>query len=196
MYSSGKKLSEKKEKVMLDPSIFLSREIFLALKRDESIFVSHSFSKIDLKLLPEVLNYFSWYKRELKDKQLKEIKELIDTIKPYKANSTYAEEFRKITKGEILFKIKEIEDIIIDEYSFLRENSSLLLRTKKTISYFKRFGIATLDVGNSLIRKKRDLFQRFEIIRYGLRIYIAVLLLFNPPTWISIPNFILVFSDP
>jgi len=180
---------------MLDPSVFLTKEIFITLKDRKNVFVPYSLAKINIEL-QELLNYFSWYKRKLEDKDLEYIKKILEEIEPYKANPIYRKEFEEIT-SKIEFKVNDlVKKIIIEEYSFLREHSFLLLRTKKTISYFKKFGIATLDTGNSLIKKKKELFQRFEIIRYGLRIYVAILLLFNPPLWISVPNLILAFSDP
>jgi len=187
--------------VMIDPAIVTSPPHVKALLRarfKDPLYVPASLYKmiIEYKKYPEkvnfILSHFTWTKWEKVCEDFFRLE-----VRPYEARS----EFRK----EILSSIEgvpwpsEVKEILIEEYSFLREHSSLLLRLRKTVNLLKKIGLPILDAGNRFYDAKRTLFERFRGIRWLLLTMISLGGLSSDPSvhyvlWLG--NFLVVLTDP
>ena len=52
--------------------------------------------------------------------------------------------------------------MILDEYSFLKEHSSILMSTKRFARYLHRWAIVLIDASNKIYDKKHRLFERIR----------------------------------
>jgi hypothetical protein len=168
--------------LMVDPSVLLSTEHLSKLRKSEyTFFLSEELYNIlverDKKIIRYVLRHFCWpqYKKEIKvdfESVFRFIEEMAK-IELYHANIKLKEEIEP--KLEKIHLPAEVQRILVDEYSFLRERSSLLLRYKRTVNYFKRIGMPIIDMANLLKDKKEEIFHRIR----GLK-WLVALILFLP----------------
>jgi hypothetical protein len=151
--------------LMVDPSVLLSSEhLSILRKAGYTLFLSRELHNIleerDKKIILYVLRYFCWpqNKREIKvdfESMYRFIEEK-DKVELYRASTRFKEEMEsRLAKIHLP---PEVRRILIDEYSFLRERSSLLLRYRKTVTYFKRAGMPIIDMANSLKDEKEEIF--------------------------------------
>jgi hypothetical protein len=197
---------------MMDPSVLTSEFYVDALRQlypERRISVPATLIKaIDNNVVDEVLRYFIWpttrYYR-LTPSYLEKILELKrrEYFQIYEYKKEYVREIIGLLERLVLPRYVEryVKDILLEEYSFLKENSALLLRFKRTIHYFKSLEVSTLDVTNKIKDQKENIFRRVR----GLRWIVAVLLstsefrdLTHEPLWrlIGASGFILVVFDP
>jgi hypothetical protein len=195
---------------MMDPSVLTSEAYVDALRQlypERRIFVPATLIKaIGNNVVDEVLRYFIWpttrYYR-LTPSYLEKILELQrrEYFLRYEYEEEYVREIIGLLERLVLPRYVEryVKDILLEEYSFLKRYSALLLRFKRTIHYFKELGISTLDVTNKVKDQKENIFR----IARGLRWIVAVLLstsefriLTHEPLWRLIEASILVVFDP
>ena len=67
----------------------------------------------------------------------------------------------------------QLTSILLDEYSFLKENSSLLLRTRRTLRYLRDLGVTILDLSNRAYNVKHKALQKLEGPRWLLAMAVA-----------------------
>lgn len=67
-------------------------------------------------------------------------------LTPYKSKMGYVEEVYPYYEKSLL--PQEVKDIILDEYSFLKEHSSVLMSTRRLAQHLHRWGIILLDASN------------------------------------------------
>lgn len=192
---------KKLDKLMIDPSILTSYEHMAPLINiKQKLFISATLVKaIEKQEINKVLKHFVWpyYRVEFPKDLWRHLKERVTV---YEYEREYVEDI-----AEELYSAripKYVKGILLDEYSFLKQNSALLLRLQKTIQHFKRIGIPVLDFGNKLVDKKRKILEQIRV----LNIIIALLLecdfieqTTQDPLWKAIlegARYFLIVSDP
>jgi len=84
--------------------------------------------------------------------------DLQSRLKPYIYKKEYVEEiFPQYMKSLLT---PEAKRIILDEFSFLKEHSSILMSTKKLASHLHRWGVVLIDASNKVFDRKESLFER------------------------------------
>ena len=157
--------------IMIDASVFTSEKHCQALLGTKEQFqVSRTlydlmlgekrFESVSDPLL-YTLDRFSWKRLEYIPT---EIMNLRTRIEPYKYKEKYVKEIYPSYEKSIL--PWEVKDIILDEFSFLKEHSSILMSTKKFVRQLHRWGIVLIDASNKVFDQKKDLFERIRGVRW------------------------------
>jgi len=200
-------LDIKLQTFMVDPSVLTSKEHVYELPQlshERRIFVPATLvAAIRDNVVDEVLRYFAWPRVYYHiPKPSPECLEIIMGLARYQYERENVEEI--IYPLERLALPRNVKDILLEEYSFLKRHSALLLRFRRTIQHFKNLGVSTIDVTNKLKDHKENIFGGVGFGRVkGLRWIVAFLLnaagcLAQEPLWsiIGISNFILAVFDP
>jgi hypothetical protein len=186
-------LEKKLSTLIIDPSVVTSDihvRNLLELSDEKKLFVPATLYEVieEEKKAEDILRYFVWcpWKAKLSAESLK----LIKRAEIYKYKEENIRDISpELDRLNVPFYVRQI---LLEEYSFLKENSALLLRFQKTLQYFRKIGISTLNLLNKLIdEKKRALYH----IR-GLKVIIALLLPVQDPLLKEILTHILVIFDP
>jgi hypothetical protein len=191
-------LEKKLSTLIIDPSVVTSNihvRNLLELSDEKKLFVPATLYEVieEEKKAEDILRYFVWYpwKAKLSVESLK----LIKRAEIYKYKEENIRDISpELDRLNVPFYVRQI---LLEEYSFLKENSALLLRFQKTLQYFRKIGISTLNLMNKLKDEKvRALYQ----IR-GLQFIVAFLLFGNEllvqdPLLGKILTTILVIFDP
>jgi hypothetical protein len=195
-------LDIKLQTIMVDPSVLTSKEHVYELpqlSRERRIFVPATLvAAIRDNVVGEVLRYFAWPRVYYHiPKPSPECLEIIMGLERYQYERENVEEI--IHPLERLALPRNVKEILLEEYSFLKRHSALLLRFRRTIQHFKNLGVSTLDVTNKLKDHKENIFWRVR----GLRWIVAILLsgagyLAQEPLWgiIGVSGSILAVFDP
>jgi len=196
-------LIDKFKNVMLDPSVFTSYKHLKALwEYPGRLYVPQTFLKILIeeedirKFLLNFLRY-PWFYCLRRYEHIP--RDFIESLRREKLIE-YAPEERYIK--EILpfkEKIKVSEDvwkILLEEYSFLRENSCLLLRFRNTIRYFRKMSIPILDALNNFADIKEKFFHKIRGPRWLVTIIIEASALMTSNVILGALGIILVIFDP
>lgn len=212
-YTPKLKIMTEESPIMFDPSVFTSDEHLRKLFwwSSLSICIPKTFNDLLLKLekqeitereVNNVLKHFIFPSARRWVKLSKYWREIKPRIKPYEAKAEYKEYIFKGIQEQLPKLPETISHILIEEYSFMREHSSLLLKGNQTIRYFTKFLPLTIDATNALKDKKEKIFSRIR----GPRWVVALLLEANAvrsatsdPLWSNIfagAGFVLVFFDP
>jgi len=158
---------------ILDASVFTSfPHCDVLLRAGEKFFVSATlytmlYEKYDRETIYNTLRYFVGH--PLEDLPWEKL-ELQPYLKPYRFKEKYVEEIYPYYKKSLL--PSEVKDIILDEYSFLKEHSSILMATKRFARHLHRWGIVLVDATNKRYDRKHRLFKKIR----GARWLAAVLL--------------------
>jgi hypothetical protein len=197
-------LEEKLSTIMIDPSVLTSAvHIQKLFDIKQKLFVPATLTKaIEDEKIEEVLRYFVWPYFPL-PKFSPEYFELAEKIRPssYKHREENVKEIIPLIERANLPEY--IRLILLEEYSFLKEHSALLLRFRRTVQHFRIAGVATLDAANKLKDKKEEIFEQIR----GPRWIVAVLLglggvgeyVSGDPllgTILAVSGFILTVFDP
>ncbi len=196
-------LDIKLQNIMVDPSVLTSNEHVYALpilSRERRMFVPATLvAAIKDNVVDKVLSYFAWptiYYRIFKLSP--EYLEIIMRLERYHYKREDVEEI--IYPLEKLALPRYVRDILLEEYSFLKRDSALLLRFRRTIQYFKKLGVSTLDVTNKLKDHKENIFRRVRGLRWIVAILLSSGVLKNlaqePFLGIIGVSFILIVFDP
>jgi hypothetical protein len=181
--------------LMVDPSVLLSTELLSKLRKAEyTLFLSEELYKIleerDKKKILYIMRHFCWAQYRIETKiDFESVFRFIEEkakIEHYHAKTEFEEEIE--SRLEKIHLPAEVQRILVDEYSFLRERSSLLLRYRRTVNYFRRAGLPIIDMTNLLKDKKEEIFHKIR----GLRWLVALVLLLPSEELPQVlgPNFI------
>jgi len=195
-------LEEKLSTVMIDPSVLTSgahtQKLF---DIQQKLFIPATLARaIEDKKIVEVLRYFVWPYFQLPEFS-PEYFRLKEKIVIYKYRKENVEEI--ISSLERVDLPEYVKGILLEEYSFLKEHSALLLRFRRTVQHFRNLGVSTLDTANKLKDKKEQVFEQIR----GPRWVVAILLdsgalinyLSGDPLWgtiLGVSGFILTVFDP
>jgi hypothetical protein len=182
-YNEVKIVAEPRERffpLMVDASVFLSADHLQKLiEAKYELYISHRLYEIlktsNEKHISFILGFFYWpWQKKLIKLDIKTIYRFLNfaNLKTYTAPPEDREEIMRSLKSNVI-KVKlplEIQEILVDELSFLRRKSSLLLTFRRTLNYFKRAGIKIIDFTNTLKDKKEEIFKEIR----GLRYFIAI----------------------
>jgi hypothetical protein len=165
--------------LMVDPSVLLSTELLSKLRKaGYKLFLSAELFKIleerNKKKILDIMSYFCWAQYRIETKiDFESVFRFIEekaNIELYHAKTDFEKEIKP--RLEKIHLPAEVQRILVDEYSFLRERSSLLLRYRRTLNYFKRAGLPIIDMANLLKDKKEEIFHRIR----GLKWFVALIL--------------------
>jgi hypothetical protein len=166
---------------MVDPSVLLSTELLSKLRKaGYKLFLSEELFKIleerNKKKILAIMSYFCWAQYRIETIETKiDIESVFRFIEEkanielYHAKTDFEKEIKP--RLEKIHLPAEVQRILVDEYSFLRERSSLLLRYRRTLNYFKRAGLPIIDMANLLKDKKEEIFHRIR----GLKWFVALI---------------------
>jgi hypothetical protein len=154
---------------ILDASVFSSHKHCNAiLKMGDKCYISDALFRIlfedkDIYVRGEILKHFG--RRGIT--QYPHIKyDLRTLLVRYEYKKKYVEDILPLV--ERLHVHPEIKHIILDQYSFLKEHSIILMATKKFAFILHKCGIPTLDAMNKFCAWKKDKFKHFEGVKWFL----------------------------
>lgn len=157
-------LVKKARKIMLDPTIFTSdNHLQVLMKYPEKLYVPQTFLEILLKK-EKINNFmFNFIRRPWKYNPVSKI--WVDLYQEgkligYTTKKVYMEEL--LPHKEKIKVSEEVWQVLLEEYSFLRENSCLLLRIRSTMQHFKQMGISILDATNNFRAEKEKVFHKIK----------------------------------
>lgn len=159
---------------ILDASVFSSfPHCQTLLEAGEEFFVSAQlytlfYKKYDKRKVFDTLRHFVWRPQEyLPSEKL----HLQPCLIPYEFKKEYIQEIYPYYQKSLL--PLEVKRIILDEYSFLREHSSILMFTKRFSRHLYRWGIILLDATNKVYDRKRFLFGKIRGPRWILGVLLS-----------------------
>lgn len=188
-------IEDKLRPSMVDPSIFTSDKHLTFLIKYHStetflsrIYIPYTFVRLvkeegDNETL-ETLRYFVFPMQKYRVKLSKDWQKLKHEILKmpfYEAKTEYEQEILPILEEQFESYPPFVKDILIEEYSFMREHSSLLLKGKQAIRYFQKILPVTIDATNRLVDKKQKLFHETRGLRWTIAFLLAIRDLPNLP---------------
>jgi len=176
--------------LMVDPSVFLSADHLKKLIEAEyELYISSTLfnilSTLDESKITFILSYFYW------PSQQKLIKLDIETIRGFLRKDkiykiyTAPEEDKNTLRPYLSYEVQkftippEVQQILIDELSFLSRKSSLLLRFRRTLDYFRRAGIIIMDLANTAKYEKERIFHKIKNLKWFITILLTGLSMEN-----------------
>jgi len=93
-------------------------------------------------------------------------RQLAEMLIPYKYKPANVSLFLEKMSAEERDSPRNI--ILLDEYSFLKEHSSLLLRTRRTLRLLREWGASVLDLSNRAFDVKHKALQKLRGPRWFL----------------------------
>lgn len=198
--------------LMLDPSIFTSdkhlKELLDSKGHDFTLFIPDTLMRLlkaenDVREVLDVIRYFVHPLQINRIKISENWRYIIKVVKPYEAKKQYVNEISSIIEKELPMLSQRAIQILIEEYSFMREHSSLLLKGKQSIQYLKRLTSYTIDATNRFIEKKQIAFDSYKGVRWVIAVIIEIGALGNITTgnvfWAALlgtSGVVLLFFDP
>lgn len=161
-----------KSEVKLSPSI-LDASVFTSLSHcdvlreaQEKFFVSKAlytilYEEYDREKVFNTLSHFVW--RPLKYLPSEKIN-LQVYLTPYEFKKEYTEEIYPYYQESRL--PVEVKQIILDEYSFLKEHSSIFMSTKRLSKYLHQWGVIFIDATNKFYDEKHSFFDKVRGVRW------------------------------
>ncbi len=145
----------------------------------------------------DVLKYFYWRRLKRFEIDFEVVYQFTKIAKPYESLPEHRKQIEPYLKVSLP---PEVRNILIEELSFLMGKSSLLLRFRRTLHYFKRMGIIIVDLSSTLIEEKEKIFKRIRGLRWFIAVSLGVsdLLPLNPMSSIlmrGIGIVLVVFDD-
>jgi hypothetical protein len=194
-------LEKKLSTLIIDPSVVTSDihvRNLLELSDEKKLFVPATLYEVieEEKKAEDILRYFVWYpwKAKLSAESLK----LIKRAEIYKYKEENIRDISpELDRLNVPFYVRQI---LLEEYSFLKENSTLLLRFQKTLQYFRNMGILTLNLMNKLRDEKEQVFNQIRGPRWVAAILLECSAFFEQDPFLriirEISGFIFVIFDP
>lgn len=152
---------------ILDASVFSSyHHCETLLSARKQFFVSETLYTILYKEYKrekvfDILRYFVW--RPLEYLPMENL-DLQPYLKRYRFNEKYIEEVYPYYKKSLL--PQEVKKIILDEYSFLKEHSSILMASKRIARHLHKWGIILVDATNKFYDRKQSFFHNIRGVRW------------------------------
>ena len=135
----------------------------LDLSVDQNLFIPATlYRAYKEQKIHKILPYFVWAPRHAN----------LSSVFPRLIEKTQIYEYKEENVKEILPQIDRIrlpsyaKTILLEEYSFLKEKSALLLRFRKVLQYFRNMSIPFLDVTNKLKDEKERIFHKMRGLRW------------------------------
>jgi hypothetical protein len=194
-------LEKKLSALIIDPSVITSdSHIHKLLNIEQRLFIPATlYWMVKEQKVNEVLRYFVWW--DWQAKIAREYFKLIEKAEIYKYKEGNVKEI--VSQIERVNLPVYVKQILLEEYSFLKENSALLLRFRRTIQYFRKIGISTLDVTNKIRDEKERIFERIRGPRWivALSLDFSALIKYaeQDPLWgtiLAISGIVLTIFDP
>lgn len=163
------------EPVIVDASVFASAWHIRTLRNfTGDLFVSEVmynllYKEKDYDGFVQTLRYFS---SRWPDYPLEELSNFRKRLRPYERKTEYVSEIEDYLRW--VYVPDPVKLTILDEYSFLREHSSLLFRTKRIAYYLKKCSIPFLDASNKFVDDKEKVFHSIRGPRWLLGILIEI----------------------
>lgn len=126
------------------------------------------YEEYDRRRVFDTLGYFVW--RPLSYLPLEKL-DLRPYLEPYRFKGEYIEEIYPHYKKSLL--PMEVKQIILDEYSFLREHSSTLMYTRRFARHLHKWGVVLLDATNKVYDRKKSFFKEIRGVRWTLGMLLA-----------------------
>lgn len=148
---------------MLDASVLSSfRHCEVLLQAHEKFFVSATlyamlYEKYGKRKVSDTLRYFVGRSLEYLPSEKLELRPYLE---PYAFKKEYVEEIYPYYEKSLL--PSEVKHMILDEYSFLMEHSSILMSTKRFARHLHRWGIVLVDATNKIYDRKHRLFKKIR----------------------------------
>jgi len=193
--------------VIIDPSVLTKRwhaEATMAPMRGQFYLSAtlHSllYKNHDPRSLYEVLNYFRPRYRWIEPLPIEKLlPEVIERMKPYKFKEEFVSEIRERVNESHYPPL--VREVILDEWSFLRENSSALMASWNFAKIMQDFGVAVLDATNRVLDAKTQIVQPYRGLKWFLAIALAgVAVKYRHRTnWVTVPAvgaLVLAVFDP
>jgi hypothetical protein len=192
-------LEKKLSTLIIDPSVITSDiHVRKLLSVKKKLFIPATLFEVirEREKVYNILRYFVWSPRQVKLPA--ESLKLIERAEIYKHKEENIQDvFPKLDRLNIPFYVKKI---LLEEYSFLKENSTLLLRFQKTLQYFRNMGILTLNLMNKLKDEKEQVFNQIRGPRWVATILLECSAFFEQDPFLriirEISGFIFVIFDP
>jgi hypothetical protein len=192
-------LEKKLSTLIIDPSVITSDiHVLKLLSIEKKLFIPATLFEVikEREKAYDILRYFVWspWQVKLSAESLK----LIERAETYKYKEENIQDvYPKLDRLTIPPYVKQI---LLEEYSFLKENSALLLRFQKTLQYFRNIGISTLNLMNKLKDEKERVFYQIRGPRWIVTILLDFSALFvqDPllKTIFTVSDIILATFDP
>lgn len=160
---------------MIDPSVFTSDRHMLALRKArkalDPIYIPNTFmgilerlgrKEISEREVVELLNYFA---NPFPQPYLR-LSQYWSTVfsfnvKSFKVTRDGKQIDQSLRKRNRRLPTEAIQ-ILVEEYSFMRQHSALLMRGKHSIRYLEKLVHGSINATNSLKDKKHDAFQKIR----------------------------------
>jgi len=188
---------------ILDASVFCSySHCELLLQTRTKFFISASlynllYEEYDKARVFNTLGQFVWRRLSYLPSEKLELRPYLE---PYEFKRQYVNEiYRHYETSKLPLEVKQI---ILDQYSFLKEHSSMLLYTRRTAKHLHGWGITLLDATNKCYDRKRSFFWSIRGVRWILGTLLAsggiAQLSGNPlvDTIAAVGGIVLVLFDP
>jgi hypothetical protein len=170
MNNESYKIRENEAKLLpsiLDASVFTSlSHCEVLLEARKKFFISEAlytilYKEYDREKVFNTLSRFVW--QPLKYLPLEKIN-LQPYLIPYKFKKEYTEEIYPHYQESRL--PVEVKQIILDEYSFLKEHSSIFMSTKRFSKYLHQWGVIFMDATNKFYDGKHSFFKKMRGVRW------------------------------
>ncbi len=164
---------------MLDGSVFTNADLLQNLISSKRTFhvsatlYSLLYERYDFETVHQTLNYFrrpeEWNAGLPAEKLLPDLRAL---LRPYQVRSELIDDvFRQSELSALPVNVKRI---ILEEWSFMKEHSSLLLIFDRAVSTLHQWGVVVLDATNQVANLKTQLLQPLHGIKVLLGIAVAI----------------------
>lgn len=160
---------------ILDASVLLSRSRCETLiQAREKFHVSATlynllYEEYDMRKVFDTLCHFAQHRLKYLPHEKFDVQPLLE---PYKFKKEYVEEiYPYYEKSSLPLEVKEI---ILDEYSFLKEHSSVLMATKRFAGHLYKWGIIILDASNQFYIWKHSKFEKIRGPKWILGVLLAI----------------------
>jgi len=168
------------EPVILDASVFTSiKHCEAILLTRKTFYVSQTLYRMLYEDIFKTINFikrhFTYFRKKPAKYDFQVLAEKLmamrDFLKPYRYKGSLIEDLSPHFK-----KVRQplVREIVLDEYSFLKERSSVLMRTRRFANYLHRLGVVTLDATNKIYWKKHELLATIRGLKWMVGIILVL----------------------
>ena len=168
--------------LILDPTILISERHLGALQpRPRRLFVSGTWARAverqDWRTIDRIIGDLSWRFGYREPRETHGIRDfIVETASIGRPYSARAEDLRRLASyyGESWNFARVTDQVLADEYSFLREHSAMVARIRRTYYLFRDKGVAVMDAGDRLLNIKGRFFARRPRLKFLLGVLIPL----------------------
>jgi len=197
-------------RIILDPSILFSeRHTSSLLHWDRGLYLAPTLTRVldsgDQRLVSDVLSAFARFPSEglvshgplpkiLKSTSFVELRRKCGVYQPSAEALDFARNFVPSLPDAGLSP--ETKNIVLEEVAFMRQHSSLIMRTKATIRTMKRYGALVLDASNRIFNDKHELLARIRGPRWMLAVLVGMQAIVTDNSILKYGSFLVMLIDP